>query len=105
MATAATTYAITLGLESPTLTPDQCRANALWLAGQCFPSGHTIMEATGRWESPERGLVDEPTLLITVIGEGQAHERAVYQFCRSYKAICAQDAVLLQITRPQTEWV
>ena len=101
----ATTYTITIGLESPTLTPDQCRANALWLAGQCFPAGHTITEATGRWQSPDRGIVDEPSLVVSVIGEGQAHRRAVDQFCRSYKAICAQDAVLLQITRPETHWL
>ena len=55
------TYTITIGLESPELTVDQCRAFAYIAAGKYFPSGHTIQEATGRWESPERGMIDEPS--------------------------------------------
>lgn len=102
---AASTFTITLGLESPTLTEAQARAAALELAGIHFPSGHTITEATGRWESPDRGIVDEPTLIVMVIGEGQAHRRAVGNFCADYKELAAQDAVLLQITKPETIWV
>ena len=101
----ATTYTITVGLESPELTVDQARDAALTLAGIHFPSGHTIVDATGRWESPERGIVDEPSLIITVIGEGQAHRAAVGKFCHEYKAAASQDAVLLQITKPETYWI
>ena len=101
----ATTYTITVGLESPTLSVQAAKDAALFLAGVRFPSGHTVVEGTGRWESPERGLVDEPCLIITVIGEGQAHRDAVGKFCRQYKDAAAQDAVLLQITKPETLWV
>ena len=101
----ATTYTITLGLESPELTPEQCRRFAHVAAAKYFPSGHTIAAATGRWESPDRGIVDEASLIITVIGEGSAHRDAVSRFCADYKRGCFQDAVLLQITRPETYWV
>lgn len=102
---AATTYTITIGLESPTLSESECRTLALQLAGECFPAGHTVTEATGRWESPERGLVDEASLVITVIGEGQAYRQAVGRFCSGYKTGAAQDAVLLQISKPETLWI
>ena len=98
------TYTITIGLESPRLTVDECRALALIAAAKFFSSGHTITEATGRWTS-ERGVIDEPSLVITVIGEGSAHRDAVQQFCETYKAGAFQDCVLLQITRPETIWV
>jgi len=100
----ATTYTITLGLESPKLTVEECRALALIAAAENFPSGHTITEATGRWTS-DRGVIDEPSLVITVIGEGSAHRDAVNLFCQTYKAGAFQDCVLLQITRPETIWV
>ena len=100
--TASPTFTISVGLESPELTVDQCRANALWLAAQCFPAGHTITEATGRWESPQRGLIDEPTLVVTVIGDVR---QAALQFASSYKQICSQDSVLVQVTHPETLWV
>ena len=100
-----TTYTITVGLESPELTVDECRKFAYIAAGKYFPSGHTIQEATGRWESPERGMIDEPTLIITVIGQGQAHDDAVQNFVRAYKTGCFQDCVLIQVTRPDTFWV
>ena len=101
----ATTYTITVGLESPELTPEQCKAAALELAGIHFPSGHTITEAVGRWQSPERGIIDEPSLVITVIGEGEAYRSAAGRFCYDYKELAVQDAVLIQIAKPDTFWV
>ena len=98
-----TTYAITVGLESPELTVEQCRAFAFIAAGKYFPLGHTIVEAAGRWESPERGIVDEPSLIITVIGHDV--DEAVRGFVTDYKKGCFQDAVLLQITKPETLWI
>ena len=98
-----TTYTITVGLESPELTVDQCRAFAYIAAGKYFPSGHTIQEATGRWESPERGMIDEPSLIITVIGHDV--DDAVRGFVTDYKRGCFQDCVLIQVTRPDTFWV
>lgn len=95
------TYTITIGLESPKLTVEECRAFALIAAAKFFPAGHTITEATGRWTS-ERGVIDEPSLVITVITDDR---HAVGQFCETYKAGAFQDCVLLQITRPETLWV
>ena len=95
------TYTITLGLESPNLTVDECRALALIAAAKFFPSGHTITEATGRWVS-DRGVIDEPSLVITVITDDRD---AVGQFCQTYKVGAFQDCVLLQVSRPETIWV
>lgn len=100
-----TTYSITIGLESIMLTEAQARDFAFALAGRYFPSGHTIVEATGRWLSPERGQVDEPSLIITVIGNGEETRSAVEQFCSAYKNQAAQDCVLLQVTNPETFWI
>jgi len=101
----ATTYTITVGLESPELTEEQCRAFALIAAGKYFSSGHTVIECTGRFVSPTRGIIDEPSLQIIVIGEGSAHDDAVRNFCQDYKRGCFQDCVLIQVTRPDTFWV
>ena len=95
------TFTITVGLESPKLTVEECRALALIAAAKYFPSGHTVIEATGRWTS-ERGVIDEPSLVITVITDDRA---AVDLFCQTYKVGAFQDCVLLQITRPETIWV
>ena len=59
----------------------------------------------GRWQSPERGIVNEPSLIITVIGEGQAYRAAVGAFCFDYKELASQDCVLLQISQPETFWI
>ena len=98
-----TTYTITVGLESPELSVAECKAFALIAAGKYFPSGHTVVECTGRWESPERGLIDEPSLQIVVIGHDV--DDAVRGFCVDYKRGCFQDCVLVQVTRPDTFWV
>lgn len=95
------TFTLTLGLESPKLTVEECRALALIAAARYFPSGHTITEAIGRWTS-DRGVIDEPSLVITVITDDRA---AVDQFCQTYKVAAFQDCVLLQVTRPETIWV
>ena len=96
-----TTYTITLGLESPKLTVDECRALALIAAAKYFPSGHTVTEATGRWES-ERGIIDEPSLVITIITDDRD---AVHLFRDTYKVGAFQDCVLLPISQPETLWV
>ena len=96
------TYTITLGLESPRLTVGECHALALIAAGKYFPLGHTVTESVGRWLSETRGVIDEPSLVITVITDDRD---AVDQFCQTYKAGAFQDCVLLQISRPETIWV
>ena len=95
------TFTITIGLESPRLMPEECRALALIAAARYFPSGHTVIEATGRWIS-ERGVIDEPTLVIIVITDDR---EAVGDFAQAYKVGAFQDCVLIQVTRPETIWV
>ena len=95
------TYTITLGLESPKLTVEECRALALIAAAESFPTGHTVTEAIGRWAS-DRGVIDEPSLVITVITDDRD---AVNLFCQTYKVGAFQDCVLLQISQPETIWV
>ena len=95
------TFTITVGLESPKLTVDECRALALIAAAKFFPSGHTITEATGRWTS-ERGVIDEPSLVITVITDDR---EAVGNFAQTYKVAAFQDCVLVQVAQPETIWV
>ena len=90
--TRTTTYSITVGLESPELTVDQCRAFAFIAAGKYFPAGHTIVEATGRWTS-DRGVIDEPSLIITVIVKMST---MLSRFVTDYKRGCFQDCVLIR---------
>ena len=98
------TFTITIGLESPQLTPEECRQFALISAGKFFPEGHSIIDLTGRWLSPSRGIVDEPSLQIIVIGDDSIREN-VLAFCNTYKAGCFQDCVLLQVSQPETHWL
>lgn len=95
-------FILTIGLESPTLTPCQAHAAALELAGIHFPDGHTITEATGRWLSPERGIINESTLVINVIGCTFA---SASDFSRDYKELAAQDSVLLQIVNSEVHFI
>ena len=95
------TFTITVGLESPQLAVDQCRALALALASEWFPTGHTVVEATGRWTS-DRGVIDEPSLVITVITDDR---EAVGNFAQAYKVGASQDCVLIQVAQPETIWV
>ena len=95
-------FTVTIGFESPTLTPDQARAVALELAGIHFPGGHTVTEATGRWLSPDRGVIDEASLVITVAG---CSFESASAFSHDYKELAAQDSVLLQIINSEVHWV
>ena len=95
------TFTITIGLESPKLTVEECRALALIAAAEHFPTGHTVIEATGRWTS-DRGVIDEPSLVIIVITDDR---EAVGNFAQAYKVGACQDCVLIQVTQPETIWV
>lgn len=95
------TFTITVGLESPKLTVDECRALALIAAARYFPTGHTVIEATGRWTS-DRGVIDEPSLVIIVITDDR---KAVGDFAQAYKVGAFQDCVLVQVAQPETIWV
>jgi hypothetical protein len=99
------TFTITIGLESPTLTTSEARQIALALAADCFPIGHTVVDAVGRWLSHERGIIDEPSLQIIVAGDDPETRDNVERFCRGYKSAAAQDSVMLQVTNPQTFFI
>jgi len=84
------------GLESPALSEAQCRNRLGNLAAKFLPNGHTILEASGRWHSPERGIVDEPTLVVQVFAErGSDLWRAAYDLAAAYKDEARQDAVIV----------
>ena len=91
-----------MGLESPELSETQCRERVANLAAKFLPNGHTILEASGRWLSPERGLVDEPTLLVQVFAErGSDLFRAFYSMAGAYKDQARQDCVI--VTKHEVE--
>ena len=73
------------------------RATILELAAKWLPFGHTIIEATGRWQG-EVGTVDEPTIIIQVFAERDSEARAL---AGEYKGLCFQESVA--ITRQEIE--
>ena len=94
------------GLESPALSPVQCRERLSNLAARHLPNGHTILEADGRWLSPERGIVTEPTLVLQVFADrGSELHQALLTVCRLYKNEAAQDAVLVVATEAEVDFI
>ena len=93
---------ITLGLESPAISENAAREFYLGAAARCFPDGHRITEGTGRWLSPERGVVDEPCLTVHVICPNLERVRHFAEYC---KAGAQQDSVLVEISRPEVLWI
>ena len=94
------------GLESPALSPVQCRERLANLAARHLPDGHTILEAEGRWLSPDRGIVQEPTQILQVLAErDDAIHQAFITVCRLYKNEAAQDAVLVVTTEAAAEFI
>lgn len=92
------TFRIYLGLDTKgRLTLDQARETALGVATDWFPHGHTIIEATGRWQQ-DNAPVTEPTIIVEVITENTKQEANVYQLAGSYKALAFQESVLITKT-------
>ena len=91
-------YHVTVGLESPAWSEEDCREHAIGLADEYFPSGYTVIEATGRWLSPERGPIAEPSLIFvfTELDESEPLLELVHKFAIVYKTVACQDAVLVQ---------
>lgn len=85
------------GLESPELSPVQCRERLSNLAARHLPNGHTMIDARGCWLSPERGIVQEPTIVLQVFAErrGDATHQALLTIARLYKNEAFQDAVIV----------
>lgn len=94
------------GLESPDLSPAECRECLSSLAARHLPNGHTIIEAEGRWLSPERGIVQEPTMIVQVFAErNDAVHQALLTVASLYKNDARQDAVLVIATEAQVDFV
>jgi len=92
------TFRIYLGLDTKgRLTLDQAREAALSLATDWFPHGHTIIEATGRWQQ-DNAPVTEPTIIVEVITTNAEQEAKVFQLAGGYKALAFQESVLVTKT-------
>jgi hypothetical protein len=79
------------------LTTEQLRETALGLACDYFPHGHTIIEATGRWEQ-DNAPVTEPTIIIELLTDDENRAR---NLAGAYKNLAFQEAVL--ITRQELD--
>ena len=89
------TFRIYCGLDTKgRLTVDQARETALGLAIDYFPHGHTIIEATGRWQQ-DNAPVDEPTIIIEVLTTYDYEEAKARKLAGSYKALAFQESVLI----------
>jgi len=69
------------------------------LAAKYFPNGHTVIDANGRWTG-EVGVINEPTLVVQVLGSTNDSElavmrKAVQSFAGSYKQQAYQESVLI----------
>ncbi len=91
-------FRIYCGLDTKgCLTEQQARETALGLASDWFPQGHTIIEATGRWQQ-DNSPVDEPTIIIEVMATNLEQETDAMTLARAYKALAFQEAVLVTQT-------
>ncbi len=95
-------FRIYCGLDTKgRLTEQQARETALGLACDYFQHGHTIIEATGRWQQ-DNAPVDEPTIIIEVLAE---YETQVRNLARAYKALAFQEAVMIVKTEVNADFV
>ena len=86
-------FRMTVGLESPTITTSEARELFLALAANSFPEGHSIIEHEGRWLSPDRGVIVEPSITLEVVGPDELIGEVLFLGHR-YKTAAAQDSVL-----------
>ena len=99
------TFRIYCGLDTKgRLTLDQARETALGLACDWFPHGHTIIEATGRWQQ-DNAPVTEPTIIIEVITENSTQEAFAYSLAGAYKNLAFQESVLITKTAIDADFV
>ena len=98
-------FRVYLGLDTKgRLTLDQARETALGLACDWFPHGHTIIEATGRWQQ-DNAPVTEPTIIVEVMTENTTQEAFVYSLAAGYKALAFQEAVFITKTEIEGDFV
>ena len=99
------TFRIYCGLDTKgRLTIDQARETALGLACDYFPHGHTIIEATGRWQQ-DNAPVTEPTIIIEVLTTYANEEAKVRNLAGGYKALAFQESVLITKTAIDADFV
>jgi len=99
------TFRIYLGLDTKgRLTLDQARETALGLATDWFPHGHTIIEATGRWQQ-DNAPVTEPTIIVEVLTTYPNEERKVRDLAKAYKSLAFQESVLITKTAIDADFV
>ena len=99
------TFRIYLGLDTKgRLTLDQARETALGLAVDYFPHGHTIIEATGRWQQ-DNAPVTEPTIIVEVLTTYANEEAKVRNLAGAYKALAFQESVLITSTEIDADFV
>jgi len=71
------------------------REIALNLAAIHFANGHTVYDATGRWNG-EVGVIDERTIVLEVITDGLADgDIAVAKFATEYRTAANQESVMI----------
>ena len=100
------TFRIYCGLDTNGhFHPEIARQTAERLALKYFPHGHTIYEATGRWQS-DAVAVSEATLIIEVmIDERTGAQAKVYELAGVYKERCHQESVMVTETQVEASFV
>ena len=88
-------FRLTVGLESPAISPDEAKELFLSLCAKSFPDGHSIIEHEGRWLSPDRGIIVEPSLTLEIVGPEELISEVLF-VGHEYKKQAAQDSVLFQ---------
>ncbi len=83
------------------LTLDQARETALGLASDWFPHGHTIIEATDRWQQ-DNAPVTEPTIIIELFTDDENRARIL---AGAYKSLAFQEAVMITKTEIDADFV
>ena len=71
------------------------------LAGEFFPLGHTVIEATGQWAHADR-IIQEPTTIIEVFAE---NGKAVYEMAGAYKEATNQESVMVLQSEVDADFV
>ena len=100
------TFRIYCGLDTNgQLHPEIARQCAERLALKYFPHGHTLIDATGRWD--QGGVaVTEPTLIIELILDTRTPAAAkVYELAGAYKAQAFQESVMVTKTAIDADFV
>ncbi len=98
-------FRIYCGLDTKgQLTLEQARETALGLASDWFPHGHTIIEATGRWQQ-DNAPVTEPTIIVEVMTTNCTEEAFAYSMAGAYKTLACQEAVMIVKTEVDADFV